>query len=190
MARGPFGSRTRNDRCSPLTCTTRRTSPITTSSAPGAPSSFSTTASVTGLSLMTALTPRAGSKRTCVPLQDELADGRRHGRRQDDVVLLGTPSGIGTRFQRMQSRDAHPIAAIVSVVLGAPLLGDGHRRLAAAAGGGGGGRRAGRGAMHKAKGRKQKAKNDGCESQFLPLPSLAFPTVRLPARASPPTARC
>ena len=66
-ASGPSGSHTRSERRSPLTCTAILTVPVTSSSAPGLPSSFSTTGDVTRAPLRSTGAPGAGSKRTVAP---------------------------------------------------------------------------------------------------------------------------
>ena len=130
FASGPFGSRTRSDRVSPLTWTTSRTSPTTSSSALGPRSSRSSIGLVTGSPF--SVTRRARRQvRTgwSGPVVHETAERRRCRRGKDDVVRLGAPGGIGSRFQRMQAGDGDPVAAIVRLVLRSPLLDHRHRRL-------------------------------------------------------------
>ena len=114
-ASSPFGSRTRSDCVSPLTWTTRRTSPMTSSSAFGVRSSRNSIGCGDGLTVQ-------DDRRICAPARSgRLIVVARTGpvvagvdRGQDDVVRGGAAGGVDARFERVQAGNRDPVAAIVA----------------------------------------------------------------------------
>ena len=123
-SRAPAGRPDRargSNESSPLTWTTSRTLPTTSSSASRTESSRKSIAAVTGWFLRRTRTSGAGSKRTRSPssVNRPSVGGVDAGSTMSLVAAL--PALLGPGFKTCRACDADPVASIVGLVLRAPL---------------------------------------------------------------------
>ena len=123
LASGPLGSRTRKERVSPLLCHDQPN--VADEELVGGRCRIVREDDRRGHRLSTLqgdIGARCRREAHLLPLQRERPEPGRQRTRQPDVVARRGAGGVRSLLQRMQTGNRHPVAAVIGLVLGAPLL--------------------------------------------------------------------